>query len=209
MANTKISALAELAATPASNDLYLVVDVDDTTLAATGTNKYIQAGRIVHQDLNGNITNSGTVSFMNRVGIGTVTPSRQLVVVGTDLVSQFITTSSTGDIRLGFGQVATNRATMGYDNTDKVAYISSWYGDVVLRASSNAGANSPTEYVRIKAGGNVGIGTVAPTAKLDVAGTVQMDALRLDQTPTSGTFTNTHYITVNLNGTNYRIPCAV
>jgi hypothetical protein len=39
MADTKITALAALAATPADGDLLTAVDVSDTTMAASGTNK--------------------------------------------------------------------------------------------------------------------------------------------------------------------------
>lgn len=209
MANTKISGLAELAETPASNDIYQIVDVSDTTMSLSGTNKYIQASRIVHQDTSGNVNSNGTASFLGALAIGTATPGVKLHVVGTNEMVRFTNTSATGDTTIAFSQLSNRRVNMGHEDINDVAFFSSWYGDVVLRAASTAGANTPTEYIRLKAGGNVGIGTASPAAKLEVVGTVQMDALRIDQTPTAGTFTNTHYITVNLNGTTYRIPCAV
>lgn len=43
MANTKVTGLGELAATPATTDLLNIVDVSDTTMNASGTNKKIQA----------------------------------------------------------------------------------------------------------------------------------------------------------------------
>lgn len=199
MANEKTSELFELDATPADDDLYNIVDISDTTMASSGTNKRIKASRIVHQ--------TGGTASLNALGLGTATPSFKLHISASGQSARFTSPSSSGDCWISFSQLATLRAAYGYEDTNDVIYLSSYYGDVVFRAASTAGANSPTEYVRIKSGGNVGIGTATPTAKLDVAGTVQMDALRLDQTPTSGAVTLTHYINVNLNGTNYRIPC--
>lgn len=47
------------------------------------------------------------------------------------------------------------------------------------------------------------------SAGLDVPNLVRCNSLRIDQVATAGTFTPTHYVTVSLDGTNYRIPCAV
>lgn len=52
----------------------------------------------------------------------------------------------------------------------------------------------------------IGIGTNTPNSKLDVTGTIQADGLRLDLTPTAETISPTHTITVNINGTDYKIP---
>jgi hypothetical protein len=54
--------------------------------------------------------------------------------------------------------------------------------------------------------GRLGIG-VTPNNKLDVAGTVQMDGLRIDVTPTFEVVVCTYSLTISLNGTNYKIPC--
>ncbi len=83
MANTKITALTELAATPADNDVFPLVDVDDATMAATGTTKKFQAKRFLYtngtantlgSDLNLNnndLNNGGTASF-TQLTAGTV-----------------------------------------------------------------------------------------------------------------------------------------
>lgn len=52
----------------------------------------------------------------------------------------------------------------------------------------------------------LGIGTATPNSKLDVVGTIQVDGLRVDVTPTAETPSMTHTFTVSLNGTNYKIP---
>lgn len=47
MADTKTSGLTELAETPAAGDLVPVVDVSDTTMAATGTDKKVTYNNLV------------------------------------------------------------------------------------------------------------------------------------------------------------------
>lgn len=207
MANTKISGLTELAETPANNDIYQIVDVSDTTMAVSGTNKYIKASRIVHNDGSGNVSTSG-IFTAGTIAIGTVNPTIKLQMAGNGQLVRLSSTTSTTENYISFNQVNTTRCSVGQENTDKALFLSSWYGDLIFRAANVADTNSPTEFMRIKSGGNVGIGTASPTAKLDVAGTVQMDALRIDQTATAGTFTETHYITVDLNGTMYKFRCA-
>lgn len=60
MADAKISALTELAATPANGDLLPIVDVSDTTQAPTGTTKRITAQNVrAGLALSGAITASG------------------------------------------------------------------------------------------------------------------------------------------------------
>lgn len=56
MADKKISALDELATTPHNDDLFEVVDVSDTSMAATGTNKKIKYSNIG----GGNVTKVAT-----------------------------------------------------------------------------------------------------------------------------------------------------
>jgi len=74
MANTKVTGLTELAEVPAATDLLNIVDISDTTMAGTGTNKKIQAkyflstngtANTLGADLslnNFNITNAGTIT---------------------------------------------------------------------------------------------------------------------------------------------------
>ena len=57
MSDTKTSGLSALAATPATGDLFMVVDVSDTTMAATGTNKYLAASYVVSLDRAETLTN--------------------------------------------------------------------------------------------------------------------------------------------------------
>lgn len=50
MADSKITGLTELAATPSSGDMLVIVDVSDTTMAATGTDKKLDASRIAYNN---------------------------------------------------------------------------------------------------------------------------------------------------------------
>ena len=58
MADSKITALTALAENPADTDLFAVVDVSDTTMAATGTNKKLAASYLA--------TRTGTETLTNK-----------------------------------------------------------------------------------------------------------------------------------------------
>jgi hypothetical protein len=89
------------------------------------------------------------LSTGGNVGIGTTTPLAKLDVAGTT--------------RLGNGI-----AESWFPYTDKNAYISGQ--QTIFRNDAS------TEFARIDAKGNVGIGAKTPLAKLDVAGTVRLGA---------------------------------
>ena len=87
---------------------------------------------------------------------------------------------------------------------------------VTVKQNSNASGTADIFRIQTQASaaalyvdtsGNVAIGQSSASSKLDVAGTVQMDGLRVDVTPTAETVTCTHTITFSANGTNYKIPC--
>lgn len=66
MADTKISALTELAETPATGDLVALVDVSDTTQAASGTTK-----KITRTNLVGGLATSASPTFTGTVTLPT------------------------------------------------------------------------------------------------------------------------------------------
>ena len=49
-------------------------------------------------------------------------------------------------------------------------------GDLVFGTKANSSVASLSEYMRIKQGGNIGIGTISPAEKLDVAGNMQVSS---------------------------------
>lgn len=129
------------------------------------------------------------------VGIGTITPTFTLDVKSTgDLLSRFDgsgrnTTSygaisvlgpaSNGNIFIGVGGSAVNDAA---DNVDNKAYVAAEdkLDGLNLRADKSTGFVQITaggiaannEVARFTSNGNVGIGTISPTYKLDVSGDI-------------------------------------
>lgn len=64
MADTKLTSLTELAATPADGDMLYVVDVSDTTDDASGSSRKIQAKRWVKSDGSSTqVTGGGTIAL--------------------------------------------------------------------------------------------------------------------------------------------------
>lgn len=241
MANTKISSLTNLATSSiASGDLGVMVDVSDTTQAATGTTKRYDLNDTLFKSVGGTVTAilsaSGTVNLSNTVNfsgtpiIATVKPT--LASNGCVNFTNPTTTSPNIDIIAGTASGLCLRATdILTDATQKQARFATRHytnseKDVLLYYANNTNAanivyyggasslfNCVTEHnffcgtainqvtgaqvVRIKSG------------TVDITGLTQTDSLRIDQTPTASTFTATHYFTISLNGTTYRVPCAV
>jgi len=156
MADTKITALTALTAADPANDVIPIVDVSDTTMAASGTTKKISVNNILGASgtatlASATITGDLTVdtstlkvdSTNNRVGIGTASPQDGFEVVG----NSFFRGAAAG-VRIGDGG--------GY------GYISA-YGPALSGAK---------DLVLQTGGGNVGVG-VTPVAG---SGAIQLNA---------------------------------
>ena len=105
MPDSKITALTALTAADPANDMFPVVDVSDTTMAASGTTKRISINNILacspsatlaSATITGDLTvDTSTLkvdSANNRVGIGTATPSSALhmrIASGTGIFTQY------------------------------------------------------------------------------------------------------------------------
>jgi hypothetical protein len=111
----------------------------------------------------GNRVNIMTLDPNGNVGIGTSTPQRLLTAIGPTASPGSDTTYQAG---IGTG---TKQLILGYDNTDDAGVI--------------AASDYETAWKNVliaPAGGNVGIGTSAPTSPLQVAGTVTATEVKVD-----------------------------
>ena len=137
MADTKITALTALTAADPANDVIPIVDVSDTTMAASGTTKKISVNNILSSSptATGAFTVSGLVTAgsatitgdltvdtttlvvdatNDRVGIGTTTPACKLEVVapaGDNIVSTFRSGDATAANNAGGGFRSISSAT--------------------------------------------------------------------------------------------------
>jgi len=121
-----------------------------------------------------------------RVGIGTVTPSYKLQVdnraaatTGTANPQAFFTGGSliSGDYRDGqivVGNSVSVGGTLWWDNATAGVYLeNTWDNAIGFIAFRTKTSGTPVEGMRITGGGDVGIGTAVPTAKLQVVGLVE------------------------------------
>lgn len=168
MADTKITGLTELAATPASNDWYVVADVSDTTMNASGTNKKLSATRVVHKDTSGN------VAILGNFSVGTATAGAIAHIYSpSDESLRIAGTAATSNPYISFCQGTTRRSFIQHADSSDTLNLVSEFGNVAIKAAATLGSDSEAEYITVKAGGNVGIGQTNPSFKLDVNGSFQ------------------------------------
>ena len=82
MADAKITSLAALAADPANNDMFVIVDVSDTSMASTGTDKKLAASYLMKASqgttfllADGSRASTGAQTFSAGIVTGTVRPA--------------------------------------------------------------------------------------------------------------------------------------
>lgn len=192
MADSKISALTALSAAPASGDYFVIVDVSDTTMSASGTNKKLAASYLLNAA--GTVTGatSQAQTFTNGVistgnlGVGT-TPSAPLHVYSSG--AQMRLEDSAG----GYLDWNTNNDGSSGILNDIDIVPSGGAGNAVFRFFRNTnttgtvafevtrGNNTSTANIRLGGNtdswlngttGNVGVGTSSPSAKLHVSTTL-------------------------------------
>ncbi len=167
MADSKITALTALTAADPSNDMMPIVDVSDTSMAASGTTKRISINNILacspsatlaSATITGDLTvDTSTLkvdSANNRVGIGTASPARPLDIVGSFQ-------SSLGWVLTGTpaGLGAATRYIGGASTTD------SWYYNAVS-GGSHVWAFGESTAMTLNSTG-LGVGG-SPTSKLTI-----------------------------------------
>jgi hypothetical protein len=175
MADTKITALTAISTVDPAVDVLPIVDVSDTTMAASGTTKKITSNQILgaggtatlaSATITGDLTvDTSTLkvdSVNNRVGIGTASPLNALHVLGS-------TTGNVGRIvGGGSGQplfLYSDNSGSGVNNGSNGSYGTGLYfsnASNFLAFYTDTGSGG-TEKARIDSTGNVGIG-VAPSA---------------------------------------------
>ncbi len=142
----------------------------------------------------GSITQRMIIDNSGNVGIGTSTPSATLDVNGSARVDNgTLTITPTGNVGwLWVGQ-------FGKPSLSFVAPTGDWQhihndgGNLRFSYGGTPSNSLPNNYLTLADGGNVGIGVTQPTAKLHVAGQVQIDNNQLQVNPGSGWLWLGHY----------------
>jgi hypothetical protein len=122
------------------------------------------------------------ITTTGNVGIGTTAPLKILTTSSTDATTglsnartSVIRVNNTSTVIGTFSGIAFGRNNANTQTTAMIGEIlqdvsSTWASDMVFGVKASVTATDVTEYMRIKYGGNVGIGTTAPTSKLQVVG---------------------------------------
>ena len=139
-----------------------------------------------------------TITNAGDVGIGTTLPAAKLEVEGGNHLLQLSTISSTGNPYMSFNQAGARRSFIQHADSGDTLQIVSEYGGIDFYTGTSG---TETKKMTILSGGNVGIETDNPTAKLDINDTA--DEVDLTSTTnfainTGGAINAKHYKHVNL-----------
>lgn len=133
-----------------------------------------------------------TISSAGDIGLG-IAPLVKLHILDATEQLRLTSSSASGNPFFTLYQTTTRRAFIQLNDTNNNLILASEYGDVSFKAASTAGVDSDTEYMRIIAGGNVGINITGPAAQLHIdqkSTTATKPVLSLDQADLSEEFVN-------------------
>jgi len=143
MSTKKITALTELSTTPATGDLFPVVDVSDTTDASSGTTKSIKPATVFKAaGIGAGSTTAEPIAIdtsNGRLGVGVASPTSKLHVQGTSADIFLSHSDGTGSVKLG-------QDSSGYG----VIQVNNSAGNIMCNFDSD-----DDSYVK---GGNFGVG---------------------------------------------------
>jgi hypothetical protein len=175
MADTKITALTAITTVDPAVDVLPIVDVSDTTMAASGTTKKITSNQILGSGgtatlasatISGDLTVDTNTLFVDaandRVGMGTLTPVARLIV--RDGANRNLLVASDAS-HLGSAGIAIGSFT---DNAADWAPLS-----LVAKTSIAFGLNGSTAMTLNSTGLGVG---ASPSYKLDVNGVARVNS---------------------------------
>ena len=155
-------------------DSTLVIHQDDASattkfaqirLRNGGNDTYIKTPGSTHALIIDTENDANALTIGNNggnVGIGTASPGAKLEVSSTDNAAAIINSTNTFTF-LDLENDGTNRVQIGNASD----------GDFIIRTAD-------TERIRVDDAGNVGIGTSSPSQKLEVAGNVRSEGIKLD-----------------------------
>ena len=171
MADTKITALAAIATVDPAADVLPIVDISDTSMAATGTTKKVTSNQILGAGgtatlASASITGAATVgTTLGVTGASTLTGS---VGIGAASSAKLSVTDTNG-IPIRFGDLAAAPAsqTACFVGTATGAFTGNGNGDLILvpRTSDTrdvaiyTGSGTAADRLRVTAAGNVNIST--------------------------------------------------
>ncbi len=171
-------------------DTHFTSSDSNATLSTSGT------GGTVRLRPNGISSENGqvTVDSSGKVGIGTTSPDEKLDVSRADVgnLAKFQTVDGTNNPRLTLSTTATGVKARSAFSTGIVGSF-----EIEAAGGSSYIALNPnsSEAMRVKANGNVGIGTTSPSQTLDVAGNIQATGTR----SIAALYDSNHYMRVEAN----------
>jgi hypothetical protein len=141
MADTKITALTALTAADPANDVIPIVDVSDTTMAASGTTKKISVNNILSSSptASGALTVTGLVTAGSATITGAATVGTTLGVTGVSTLTGAVGVGATPIGKFDVYAAASDTNIFIRSDTDKS-------GQIVFRDNLNAGNSGKVRY---------------------------------------------------------------